>query len=709
VIDDESIIAIIGAELANAEAEENDLETPLDYYLGNPNGLEVNGNSQVTSTDVADAIEWIMPQIMKSFTQTNEVVVFDPVHEGDEDQAQIESAYTYDVLMKQNDGFVAIHQFAKDALLQNNGILKVYYENSVKETTSEYTGVDAQTLVVILSDPNVEVMELTEREEYSPDQQIIPVVDIKVKYTHKNGRIIVESIPREDFRINSDHNSINADKARFTAHVTSKTASELIEAGYDSDIINDANSSSYDESSFRFESQGENITFDESLDKSLKEIDIAECFTYMDINEDGIAERVKITLIGGDTPTHVLDIEEVSAPPWVTTTAILMSHKFKGLSIYDRLKEIQDQKTSLWRNMFDNLYLQNNQRTVVVDGQVELDDLLISRPGGIIRAKTLDSVKPLVTPSISDGAQMMMGYLDEVGAGRVGVSAEGAASPQNIGENVGSQGLDRLMNAKEELVGLIIRVIAETGLKPLFTKIRDLSRDHSDAVKGYKFKGEWVDINPASWMDRTSSTVRVGTGTGDRQAQVAAVREVILYQEKIVASGQQSLLGEQQVYDALDDFCKFSGLPGASKYYIDPRTKEGQEKKQEIDKSNEEARKKQDEMDQQMIKAQTDIANAEMGKAKATMQGVGHKAESDIAKNQLQLFKQGHDAEIKMLETQLSEAKLFTDSRAKIAELELREEESDRRFALDMTRIEKESGATDENANYESNLDTVSK
>jgi len=142
----EDILTIVSSELSLADSSTYNgvgnvsLEESLSYYLGLPNGTEVEGRSQVVSTDVADAIEWILPQIMKSFTQNNEIVVFDPVHEGDEKQAELDSQYVYEVLMKQNDGFIILHQFVKDALMQRNGILKVYYAKNNETKSSDHTG-----------------------------------------------------------------------------------------------------------------------------------------------------------------------------------------------------------------------------------------------------------------------------------------------------------------------------------------------------------------------------------------------------------------------------------------------------------------------------------------------------------------------------------------------------------------------------------------
>jgi hypothetical protein len=353
----------------------------------------------------------------------------------------------------------------------------------------------------------------------------------------------------------------------------------------------------YTDSQYRFALQGEDDNGDDtSEDDSQQTLDIVESYIHADLNEDGIAEFVKITSVGGESPSYILDIEELDSSPWIATTGILMSHKFKGLSIYDRLKEIQDQKTALWRSIFDNIYLQNNQRNIVVEGQVNLDDLMVSRPGGIVRAKRLDAVQPLVTPQLGQESHNMMAYLDEVRAGRVGVSAEGSATPQNIGDRVGSEGVDRLMNSKEELVGLIIRVIAETGIKPLCLKIRDLSRQHLDTTSDYKFRGDWVKVHPKTWIERDLCTVRVGTGTGDHTSKLNALREVMSIQEKALDIPGQAMVDPQNIYDTLETFCKLSGLNGAGKYFIDPSSQKGQQKTQQIGQQQQQQQQKQEEM-----------------------------------------------------------------------------------------------------------------
>ncbi len=762
MLSDDDILAIVSSELSLSDSSTYNgvgnvsLEEAMKYYLGVPNGTEIEGRSQIMSTDVADAIEWIMPQIMKSFTQNNEVVIFDPVHDGDEKQAELESEYVYEVLMKQNDGFIVLHQFVKDALMQRNGILKVYYAKNDEKKTSDYTGISEDQLNALLSSESVELLEQSEyidelqtrmkqeqiqqqlqqteqsyvqqRQQAQQQGQSIPyqmekkwkeeqdqlaaeleipvmLYDVKVEVTRNRGQIYVDPVPPEEFRINAQHNSICLDDARFTAHVVLKPSSDVIEEyGLSKkEAENLPEGSNFYDREYRFSLQNESVFYDrvDSGDRSQRLLEISECFLQLDIDEVGVSKLMKVTVAGGDAPTHLLSKEEIEYMPWVSTTAFLMSHKFAGLSITDRLKQIQDQKTALWRNMFDNMYLQNNQRNVVVENQVNMDDLLVSRPGGIIRAKRLDAIMPLVTPQLGQDAYNMMTYLDQVRAGRTGVDPDGSATPANIGDRVGSEGVERLMNAKEELVGLIIRVVAETGLKPLCTKIRDLSMKHIDAVLDFRFRGQWYEINPSEWPDRTNCTVRVGTGTGNHQLQVMALSQVLQMQKELGATGS-TLVSNKKAFDTMDDYCKFSGLNGAVRYFVDPDSPEGKQAAEAKQQRDKEEQQKNDAERMAIATANLKVAEAETVKAKAQADNVQLKSQVEQTKNLLTHNKNMSDATIQSLKQQLAELEALMSRSDKTKDRAQKEADSVRRTALELTRIEKDS-EKEENANFEKN------
>jgi hypothetical protein len=691
-LDNDQILSVVSSELRLASGgEENDSldgnrQAALAAYLGQKSGNEKPGRSSVVSTDVADAIEWILPEIVKAFTQSNDIVAFDSVSKDDDTQAEIESSYVYDILMKDNEGFIVLHQFIKDALMQKNGFVKIYYSDDEKITTESYTGVSEIELEQLLSNENTELLEISS--EVGSGEV---TYDLKVKVKRKDSKINVVSVPPEEFRVNRMHNSVDLSNARFTAHVSTVTAGELIAQGYEKSLVDDLPSHQDldDDVSYRFYMQDEIVypNNDDTYDPSLRGIEISECYMRMDVNEDGIAELVKVTVVGGDNPNVLLDVEEISEIPFISSTCILMSHKLFGLSIYDRLREIQQQKTALWRSILDNMYLQNNQRTVVVENQVNIDDVLISRPGGIIRAKRLDAVAPYVTPPLGNDPYKGMDYLDQVRAGRSGVSPEGTISDGMMGDRVGSQGLERIMTQKEELVGLMIRVIAETGIKPICRLIRSHAMKHQDVIRSYKFQGSWVDVNPSTWFERKHTTIKVGTGTGSRNSITSALMNLMSIQKDISVQPGQPLVRSQETYKLVDDYCKISGLSGASKYFLDPNSEEGMAHAKQIGDGQAQQSEAQMLERKIMAESQAKIAEAEVQKAAANMESVYLKNQVDVQKNENTTQKQQYDLEISLMSQKLKEAESIIGTVGKTEELDYKYYAVDERTRVEMARI----------------------
>lgn len=674
MLDEEKILQIIGSELQSSQGGtigdslSQNFETALSYYLGNPNGREVKGKSTVTSTDVADAIEWIMPQIMEALTQNNEVVRFDPSSADDESQSELESDFVYDILMKDNSGFLVIHQFVKDALMQKNGFVKAYYSKYDEVKKENYTGISELQLQMLLASPDVDLVQLTQN-----DSEEGITFDARIARSCKKGKIVVENVAPENIRVAGNHNSILLDGCRFLAHVENKTVSDLIKEGYDKSIICECAGIDLDsKSDYRFELQGESVTplSVAFTDDSMKELTVSECYTYIDIDYDGVAEYVKIVVAGDQNPTHILDIEEIDSCPLISTTAILMSHKLYGLSIYDRLKQIQDHKTALWRNTMDNIYLQNNQRIGVLEGQVNLDDLLISRPGGVVRMKRPDSIFPIVTPQLGDAAYKMLDYLDMTRAGRVGVDANGDVNVENVGDRVGSEGIDRVMNAKEALVGLMIRVIAETGMKPICYAIRDLAIKHMDTVVHYKHKEAWVKVNPSNWNRRLRSTVRVGLGTGNRRLTLQGAQSIIALQEKIAAVPGQMFVKPQQIYNAVEFAAKQYGIDGISRFFLSPNSDEGKEFAQQQSASMKEKADFEKHIMLTQADAQVKISEAERMKANAQHEANMMKAENERLKNQIIALKESVAAAGKDEDRNLKRFEIITDRALKLTQIE---------------------------------------
>lgn len=688
--DDDTLKSIISAELATATGSDTDIESQrqdaLKYYLGKM-GSAPEGRSQVVSTDVADAIEWIMPEIMKAFTQNNEVVTFDPVGPEDIRQAEIESRFVYDTLMKKNDGFLTLHTFIKDALLQKNGFVKCYYEKQNQVLMESYEKITTPELNMLLSDPNVE---LTGQSTEIVDG--IEVHSVNVKRTSLYGCVKVNIVAPENIKIYARHNSVNLSKCRFIQELTYMSRSDLVEQGYDRELIYDYKETEEESKSmYRFSFQDESsspLTPSGELAPEAELLEVSECYMYLDMNDDGIAEYVKITYLGDEEPREILDVVEIDDNPYISCTAIIMSHKLFGLSIYDRLKQLQDIKTSLWRNMLDNMYLQNNQRTIVQEGMVNLDDLLSSRPGGVVRVTNMAAIQPFPTTPLSSDTYNMMSYLDQVRAGRVGVSPDGSIHDSAMGDRVGSQGLEKLLNQKEELVGMMVRVFAETGVKEICIRIRNLLIDNRNLAELYAFRGDWVNVNPAGWIARNNTTIRVGTGSGNRKEQAATLMQIMTFQAQIVATPGQALVNETKVFAALNDFVKTAGMPGAAAYFLDPASPEGQQFKQQVDASTQKAKEAELKEKELLATVQMKIAEAEQGKSQAAQMSVQVKGENERLKTQLQAVEAQSQATIQDLQQQLKEAELGLKDTHHMEDLQFKYDQLAQQLEIALAQLE---------------------
>jgi len=229
------LLAIVRSEIdstRNSSDLSHEREKAIEYYHGEPFGNEVDGQSQIVSTDVQETIEWIMPSLMRIFTATDKAVSFDPVDPDDEKGAKQETDIVNHTFYKENNGFLVLYSFMKDALLTKNGIVKFWWDDSEEKVREEYEGLNDIELMTLLDNENVEPVEHTPNElGIGQDGQPVLSHDIVISRTNSTGRVMIEPVPPEEFVIARDAVSPDPSKARFCCHRTYKTRSDLISMG----------------------------------------------------------------------------------------------------------------------------------------------------------------------------------------------------------------------------------------------------------------------------------------------------------------------------------------------------------------------------------------------------------------------------------------------------------------------------------------------
>lgn len=560
----------------------------MDRYMGEAYGDEQEGRSRVVSTDVADTVEWILPSLLEIFTSGDDVVSFTPVGAEDELQAQQETEVVNHVFLTENDGFLTLYSWFKDALIQKNGIVKHWWDDRTETRRESYEALTIDGLMMLLQQVEqdggeVEIISQSERMEADG-----PVYDIDLRITKKDGCLRVEPVPPEEFLVAARHNSIMLDRVPFCAHKRKVTVSELIEQGYDRKQVQALTAADDDEFGgeriARFEAEG-NSEEDRHppAGDAMREVLVHECYIRIDYDGDGVAELRKVTV--GGAGHEILrwqdgreDNEEVEDIPFKAVSPILMTHRFFGRSVAELVTDIQRIKTVLWRQMLDNIYLNNNQRTELPEqaiGPDTIEDLLTVRPGGIVRTAAPGMMREIAPPSMVSEIFPTLEYVDTVRENRTGVTRYNQGLDANS-LNKTASGLNQVMSASQMKIRLIARIMAEVGVKPLFLSIHKLLIKHAGRHRAIKLRNGWQQIDPREWKHRANMVVNVGLGTGSKDQMLAHLGAILGLQREAMAAGLP-LVTEKQIYNTAAKMVENTGLRSADPYFIDPDSEEGQQ------------------------------------------------------------------------------------------------------------------------------------
>ena len=656
-IEDMEIIAQIEAQEniaygVNDSALSNDRAEAIDYYLGQPFGNEEEGRSQVVSYDVQDTIESALPQLLKVFVAGDKVVQFDPKGPEDQEAAEQETDYINHVVMEQNEGFKIFYVWFKDALLSKNGYVKVYAEEEEEEEEYEYKGLTDAQLQMLASDEGTEVLEHTGYPDPSVNMDVVyqqaamngvdpatvmqPMLhDVKLKVTEKETEIHIENVAPENMMISVEVNGPNLQDAKFVQHREVMQLADIAETfdkplEYIKSIMSDLRDT------FEEESNARDI-YDEEYDRAIESQEALVKDTYIKL--DG--ERYRVVVLGNT----VLYKEKCEYVPFACITPMIMPHRHIGRSYADLTMDIQLIKSTLIRGQLDNMYLANNGRYAISD-RVNLDDMLTSRPGGIVRVDgdPGTGIMPLSHPPLPASSFGMVEYMDSMKEKRTGITAYNQGLDSNS-LNKTATGVAQIMNASQQRIELVARTFAETGVKELFKLVHYLVRTTLTKPDIIRLRNKWVEVDPREWKARKDLSISVGLGAGNKDQQLVHLTSILQMQKEAIAVG---LTSPEKIYNALSKLTQNAGFKNPEEFWVNPANtpeQEGEQKPSEAEimvqgQLQIEQQKAQAQMMQEQERSKNDIiierekiiAQAELEKFKAQL-----KAETDLAIAQIKV------------------------------------------------------------------------
>lgn len=540
----DEIAGIIGAEIDSAVQwlggdQSDKRKTNINYYNGNmPELMWQPNRSKVVSHDLRDVVGWMLPGIMRTFTASGTIVEYEATRQEGEEQAKQASDYVSHIFMVRNNGYSILYNAVHDGLLQGDGIIKHWWDDTLDEEITEHSGLDAQQVLQIVNTPDTQVL-AGDREEImdvDPETgQSVPVsfYNLKVKRIKSRGRLKFRAVATENFLYNRTATTI--EDARFCAERAMVTKSELLEMGFDRRIVEELNGDpSYELSQEQAtrENSDNAMQYDAPEDASSL-VELYECYCKIDIDGDGILETVQVFYAGRGSGGTVLAWEEWSDDfPYSLIPCEPVPHRMASMSIADHLRDIQEQKSVVKRQMMDNLYAVNNPRPVVEDGSVKNMAQLISPRFGEPIVRSRNATAPIdwvEVPFIGDKALLVLQHLDQDIERRTGVSRSTMALDPDALNNQTATAVQERRDAAYSKVELVARNMAE-GLRRVFTQALKLTVKHQDRKEVVKLRGQWVTVDPKSWDADMAATVSVGLGSGSRDRDAMLLNNVLSVQ-----------------------------------------------------------------------------------------------------------------------------------------------------------------------------------
>ena len=604
------------------------------YYNGEVDIGEEEGRSKVVATKVRDTIRQIKPSLMRIFLSSENFVEYVPKTPDQVQQAETATRYIH-TKFQENNGFRVLSDAFHDALLKKVGIVKCYWDEVSTSEIYELTNLTDEELTVISEEDNITVIEKETEIEIQLDEFGMeienPVHNVKLMKRTKEGTLRVESVPPEEFFVNRE--AISIDDCYVVGHRTEMRVGDLVEMGYDFDEVSELSGISYNDTmseAEQFERRGYDTMDDDDenqLDPSMKNVAVTECYMKIDADGTGIPQLHRLVLGGGDY--RLLDYEPCSTIPFAVFESDPEPHTFFGNSIADLIVNDQDASTAMLRGVLDNIAMTNSPRLAMVEGQVNIDDLLNNEIGGIVRMRTPGAVQDLGVQFIAGQTLGAMEYYDQTIEQKTGISRASNGIDPNALQNTTATAVQMTMAAGHGQIEVIARNFAEGGMRRLFKLMLEAVVKNSPAEEMMRMNGLFTPIDPRVWDTNMKMEINVGLGTGKEEERTAALMATLgnqmqIYQQYGFANGLVSLTN---IRNTLADILSMAGVRNADRYYS-PMTPQIE---QQLIQQMQAQQAQQIQNDPNAMLAQAQI-QAEQIKAQSKQQEVAAKIQLDAQK-----------------------------------------------------------------------------
>jgi hypothetical protein len=567
--------------------------TNLSYYMQLPLGNESKGFSQFITSDVRDTVDFYISNIMEMFYGGDAPIRFNPMNAKDVGQAEIETKYVKHVIEEQNDGFTTLFTWFKDALIQKNGIVKVYWDDKIDEQPENYENKSYEQYAKTISDADYEVKKVkissplfegeftpdefsVRLEEFGPDGQAVLQSALFHIYGFRKkdiSQVRIENVEPEYFVVSSTWANLKVSDADYCGHIHYYSKNELLADGYDYDMVMALPTGSIDTSSMdtaiRYTKEAGRLVGASAATRSGELVEVIEHY-IRDSKSNGEPKTYCITTAANGSV--ILDWYEVDKAPYHVITPKINPYRFFGDALADELIDVQYARSNLWRSSFDNIKYTVSPRWSA-KGDVDLEALNDYTPTGIVPMGVDGEVNALITPFVADKAMEMSALLENMRAERTGFSRETMGlDPAALAQSTNFIG-STILNLSQMRIKMVASTFANTGFKSLCEHVRELLMKHESQEKVFEVAGKFMTVSPREWFKNRSTTVKTGLGHAGKMELVNSLQGVLQLQEKLsVAQGgfMGPIVTLDNVYAAIARTAEASGIRDPGTFFTNP-------------------------------------------------------------------------------------------------------------------------------------------
>lgn len=574
-------------------------------------GDEGDNRSTVTSTDVKDTVMTILPSLMRIFGGTEHALEFTPTSGATSEIAMLATDYVRNLVWSKNDGFQLLYSTFKDALTVRYGVLTWWTDTNTEVTERTFTELTRDQLGMLIAEGteagmNPEVLSWDGNGTTPGGEQTVK--NITIRYTKVKPQTNIAAIPPEEFRINRNAKSVKS--ADIVGHECFVRASDVIEEGYDRDLVESkmgTNSAWSEEKFLRNPGYGTDFSLSDY-------VRYGAYFVRADKDGDGINELRYIVTIGEDY--QIIKDEVVDRVRMALFTPDFTPHTAIGESAADMVMDIQDINSKLLRAGFDSLAQSIFPRLGFNELTVNVNDVLDDSVGGPIRVRgnPAEHLYPLTQAPVAQAAFEAKMQMDGVRQQRTGINEASKGLDPRALQSTNVVGVEAVLTGAQERIELIALVFAHGGMKDLYQGLlQEISDNAPNQVEVINIRGKDVQFRPSLFDASLSVEVNPALGKGSDQGRLMTLQTVYQTQIGVVEKFglNNGVVGPVELRNTIVDMMALQGIRNSTRYFkeISP------------------------EMEKTMTEAPTE-PTPEMVVAKATMEEVRSKTATAIGKQE---------------------------------------------------------------------------